>query len=42
VINTSAHWIDQDVVVNGIVITARDPDDLPDFCKAFIEILFAD
>jgi protease I len=33
-INAGAEWIDEEVVVDGRVITARKPDDLPAFCMA--------
>lgn len=36
-INAGADWVDEDCVVDGNVITARKPDDLPAFCKAIIE-----
>ena len=38
-INAGAEWIDQECVVDGNVITARKPDDLPAFCKAIIQAL---
>ena len=34
-----ANWVDEECVVDGNVITARKPDDLPAFCKAVIEAL---
>ena len=38
-INAGADWVDEECVVDGNVITARKPDDLPAFCKAIIEAL---
>jgi protease I len=38
-INCGAQWIDQEVVRDGKLITSRNPDDLPAFCKAIIESL---
>ena len=37
--NAGADWVDQDVVVDGNVITSRKPDDLPAFCNAIIDAL---
>ena len=34
--NAGAQWVDEEVVVDGNVITARKPDDLPAFCRAVI------
>ena len=36
-IHAGADWVDQDVVVDGNLITSRTPDDLPVFMKAIIE-----
>ncbi len=38
-INAGADWIDKECVIDGNVITARTPDDLPAFCKAIIKAL---
>ncbi|UCF83342.1 MAG: type 1 glutamine amidotransferase [Desulfobacteraceae bacterium] len=38
-VNAGANWIDQEVVVDGKLITSRMPDDLPAFMKAVIEAL---
>ena len=40
-INAGANWVDQECVVDGNVITARKPDDLPAFCKAIMAALTA-
>jgi len=37
--NAGAQWVDEQVVVDGNIITARKPDDLPAFCKAIIDAL---
>lgn len=37
VINAGAEYFDQSVVVDKNLITSRQPDDLPDFCKKIIE-----
>jgi len=38
-INAGAEWVDQEVVIDGNVITSRRPDDLPAFCAAVIKAL---
>ncbi len=38
-INAGAKWADKEVVVDGNIITSRNPDDLPVFCKTIIENL---
>jgi len=40
-INAGANWVDEECVVDGNVITARKPDDLPAFCKAIMAALTA-
>ncbi len=37
--NAGAEWVDEEVVVDGNVITSRKPDDLPAFCGAIIAAL---
>jgi protease I len=34
-----ANWVDEEVVVDGTLITARKPDDLPAFCRAIVGAL---
>ena len=34
-----ANWVDQEVVVDGNLITSRRPDDLPAFCRAIVAAL---
>lgn len=38
-VHAGANWIDQEVVVDGALITSRTPDDLPAFMKAVVEAL---
>ena len=38
-INAGAEWVDQEVVVDGNLITSRTPDDLPAFMKAVLAAL---
>jgi len=35
-VNAGADWVDREVVVDGNLITARTPPDLPAFCKAIL------
>lgn len=35
--NAGATWVDDEVVVDGMLVTSRNPDDLPAFCKALVE-----
>lgn len=39
VVNAGARFVDQEVVVDGNLITSRKPDDLPAFCRAIIQYL---
>lgn len=38
-LNAGADWVDDEVVVDGKVITSRMPDDLPAFCRAIMTAL---
>jgi protease I len=38
-IHAGANYLDQEVVVDGNIITSRKPDDLPAFCRAIIDAL---
>lgn len=38
-INAGGNWTDQEVVIDGNIITSRNPDDLPAFCNAIINSL---
>ena len=40
-LNAGADWIDQEVVIDGNLISSRSPDDLPAFCRAIIDYLSA-
>ena len=35
--NAGAEWVDEEIVVDGNIITSRNPGDLPVFVKTFIE-----
>ncbi len=37
--NAGANWVDQDVVVDGNLVTSRKPDDLPAFNREFLALL---
>jgi protease I len=36
--NAGAHWVDQDVVVAGNLVTSRKPDDIPAFNREMIQL----
>ena len=36
-VNAGAEWVDKEVVVDGNLITSRDPDDLDAFCSSILE-----
>jgi protease I len=38
-VNAGATWVDQEVVVDGTLITSRKPDDLPAFCREIVGAL---
>jgi protease I len=38
-INAGAKYVDQEVVVDGNLITSRKPDDLPAFCRELVKAL---
>lgn len=37
-VNAGAHWVDQEVAIDGNIITSRKPDDIPAFNKAMISM----
>lgn len=39
--NAGGTWVDEEVVVDGQLVTSRKPDDLPAFSAAFLELLGA-
>ncbi len=39
--NAGAHWEDKSVVVDGLLVTSRKPDDLPDFCREMVNVFGA-
>jgi len=38
-INAGANWVDEEVVVDGNLITSREPKDLPAFCREIVKAL---
>jgi protease I len=38
-VNAGAHWEDAPVVVDRHFISSRKPDDLPDFCRAILQVM---
>jgi len=38
-VNAGGQWVDQEVVVDGTLITSRKPDDLPAFCGEIVKAL---
>lgn len=36
-INAGANWVDQEVVVDNGLVTSRNPNDLPAFCRKMVE-----
>ncbi|MCD6297021.1 MAG: DJ-1/PfpI family protein [Deltaproteobacteria bacterium] len=38
-VHAGANWIDQEVVIDGNLITSRKPDDLPAYMRAVIKAL---
>ncbi|MDQ3569448.1 MAG: type 1 glutamine amidotransferase [Actinomycetota bacterium] len=38
-VNAGAEWVDKEVVVDGNLITSRDPGDLDAFCSAILEAI---
>lgn len=38
-LNAGAKWVDKEVVVDGNLISSRNPDDLPVFCREIIKAL---
>ena len=38
-VNAGAEWVDEEVVVDGNLITSRDPDDLDAFCSEILKAL---
>jgi protease I len=35
--NAGGNWVDQEVVVDGNIVSSRKPDDLPAFCRTLVE-----
>ncbi len=38
-VNAGARWVDEEVVVDGNLVTSRTPPDLPAFCREVIKVL---
>ena len=38
-VNAGAHWEDAPVVVDRHFVSSRKPDDLPDFCRAILDVM---
>lgn len=38
-VNAGGRWVDEEVVVDGNLITSRRPDDLPAFCREIVKAL---
>jgi protease I len=38
-VNAGADWVDQEVVVDGKLVTSRTPDDLPAFMRSILELV---
>jgi len=38
-VNAGANWVDKEVVVDGNLITSRNPNDLPVFMKEFLKLI---
>lgn len=38
-VNAGGIWVDEEVVIDGHIISSRRPDDLPQFAKAYADKL---
>ena len=36
--NAGANWVDQEVAIDGKLVSSRKPDDLPAFCRAIVDV----
>jgi protease I len=41
VVNAGAEWVDEPAVIDGNIVSARVPKDLPDFAVAMLQVLAA-
>ena len=39
VMNAGAEWVDEKVVVDGSLVTSRNPDDMPAFNERLLELI---
>jgi protease I len=39
VINAGGEWVDEQVVVDGSLVTSRNPDDIPAFNERLLELI---
>jgi protease I len=39
VVNAGGKWVDEECVVDGPIVTARCPEDLPSFCQAILQLV---
>lgn len=37
-VHAGANWVNEEVVINGNLVTSRTPNDLPVFMKTFIKV----
>ena len=37
--NAGVQWVDEEVVVDGVLVSSRKPDDIPAFNDAFVQVL---
>jgi protease I len=38
-VNAGAHWVNEEVTVDGLMVTSRKPDDLPAFMRETLKLL---
>ena len=40
--NAGGEWVDEACVRDGLIVTSRKPDDLPEFCRQMVELFGED